>query len=280
MADSDERHKDSTRVFKTHQYVPPALGGVAENLYALQQDLEVARKIQERLLPPCPTLPGHDFAVAYMPAGEVGGDFYDFLPMEGGRTGILVADASGKGLAGALLMVEARAMIRAMASVSASPREILAGVNRVLVRDLERGMFVSIFLAILDPWQGTFTMANAGHCPMLLWHSGAGKVETVQPRGLVLGAAAEDRFESTIVEETVKVGPGDRFILYSDGVPELMNPVNDEFGMGRLEKWLRACGDRPSDAAIKHLLEALEIHRMGQAQSDDITIVTGRLLPA
>src|SRR5919205_812380 len=117
----------------------PQLHGIAENLYNLQRDMLTAGQIQARMLPPKPALDGYDFEVFYRPAGEVGGDFYDFIPMDGGKMGLVVADASGKGLAGALLMVEARAMIRAMASVTSSPREILTAVNRVLLRDLERG---------------------------------------------------------------------------------------------------------------------------------------------
>src|SRR5882672_3088576 len=156
MSETKKRH--GTRFHEVKVPEGPNLHGIAENLYSLQQDLEIARKIQNRLLPPKPHLTGYDFEVYYQPAGEVGGDFYDFIPMSDGRMGMLVADASGKGLAGALLMVEARAMIRAMASVSSSPREILAGVNRVLLRDLEKGRFVTVFFALLDPAKGTMTM--------------------------------------------------------------------------------------------------------------------------
>src|SRR5688572_15949545 len=132
MSETKKRNRGQTRISQIRvPEPPPALRGIAENLYSLQQDLEVARKIQIRLLPPPPELPGFDFDVHYQPAGEVGGDFYDFLPMGDGRLGILAADASGKGLAGALLMVEARAMIRALASVASTPREILTAVNRV-----------------------------------------------------------------------------------------------------------------------------------------------------
>jgi sigma-B regulation protein RsbU (phosphoserine phosphatase) len=279
MADTKKRRTGQTKIFHTRVHEPPALKGIAANLYTLQQDLEVARKIQNRLLPPKPELEGWDFDFFYQPASEVGGDFYDFLSFDGGRLGILVADASGKGLAGALLMVEARAMIRAMASISSSPREILSAVNRVLLRDLDKGMFVTIFFALLDPSKNTLTMANAGHCPMLLWRRDANEVVPHQPRGLVLGAATEAKFSAAIVEETIALQPGDRFVLYSDGVPELMNPVQEEFGMERLERWLRANAHQPSEPAMQSLINTLEMHRAGQMQSDDITIVTGRAAP-
>jgi sigma-B regulation protein RsbU (phosphoserine phosphatase) len=254
-----------------------ALHGIAENLYTLQQDLEIARKIQTRLLPPKPKMAGYDFEVFYQPAGEVGGDFYDFIPMTDGRMGLLVADASGKGLAGALLMVEARAMIRAMASVSSSPREILAGVNRVLLRDLEKGRFVTVFFALLDPAKGTLTMANAGHTPLLICREVGKTIVPFQPKGSILGVVPDAKFSDGMLEETVPLYPGDRFLIYSDGVSELMNPVSEEFGMERLETWMRVNSHLWSEDAVKSLTDALEVHRAGQQQSDDITILTGRL---
>jgi sigma-B regulation protein RsbU (phosphoserine phosphatase) len=253
------------------------LHGIAENLWSLQQDLEIARKIQGRLLPPKPELSGYDFEVFYQPAGEVGGDFYDVLPMDGGRIGLLVADASGKGLAGALLMVEARAMIRAMASMTSSPREILAGVNRILLRDLEKGRFVTACFALLDPIRRTLTVSNAGHTPLLLCRESGREVVLVQPKGLILGVAPEDKFTPAIVEETIHLHPGDRFLLYSDGITELMNPVNEEFGMDRLVTWMAVNAHLWSEDAVRSLMEALELHRAGHVQSDDITILTGRV---
>src|SRR5258707_15859295 len=107
MSETKKRRGDTGKILPAPESEGPALHGIAENLYTLQQDLEIARKIQNRLLPPKPQVPGYDFETYYQPAGEVGGDFYDFIPMDGGKLGLLVADASGKGLAGALLMVEA-----------------------------------------------------------------------------------------------------------------------------------------------------------------------------
>jgi sigma-B regulation protein RsbU (phosphoserine phosphatase) len=253
------------------------LHGIAENLWTLQQDLEIARRIQSRLLPPKPQITGYDFDVYYQPAGEVGGDFYDVLPMGGGRVGLLVADASGKGLAGALLMVEARAMIRAMASMTSSPREILAGVNRILLRDLEKGRFVTACFGLLDPARRTLTVANAGHTPLLLCRDIGRSVVPVQPKGLILGVVPDEKFATALAEETIGLKPGDRFLLFSDGVTELMNPVHEEFGMDRLLTWMAVNAHLWSEEAVRSLREALELHRAGHVQSDDITILTGRL---
>jgi sigma-B regulation protein RsbU (phosphoserine phosphatase) len=278
MAETRKRNRGQTRISQIRVPDSPALHGIAEQLYTLQQDLEVAKRIQNRLLPPAPELKGWEFDLHYLPALEVGGDFYDFLPMGDGRLGILVADASGKGLAGALLMVEARAMIRAMASMASDPRQILTAVNRVLLRDLEKGMFVTIFFAVLDQVRNTLSVANAGHTPMLLWRQETRTITRLQPRGLMVGMANEARFGASLDEGTVSLAPGDRFLMYSDGVSELMNPVSDEYGLERLEFWMAGNAELPSKEFVRSLTDALEGHRAGHPQSDDITIVTGRLL--
>jgi sigma-B regulation protein RsbU (phosphoserine phosphatase) len=279
MGESPKSRREGSGPTTRRARQAPVLKGVAENLYALQQDLEIARRIQEKLLPPKPELAGFDFDLFYQPAGEVGGDFYDFLPMADGRLGILVADASGKGLAGALLMVEARAILRTMTEVASSPREILVASNRVLQRDFEKGRFVSVFFAVLDPKKRTLTMASAGHTPLLICRERGREVVQVQPKGLILGAMPDARFRSAIDEEMVLLSPGDRFLLYTDGVSELMNPIAEEFGMSRLTTWLGVNAHLYSDDALRSLVDALELHRAGQVQSDDITIVTGRLDP-
>jgi len=274
-----KKPRGGTRISKIRVQEAPVLHGIAENLYSLQQDLQTAGKIQGRLLPPKPRLPGFDFEVYYQPAGEVGGDFYDFLPMSDGRIGLLVADASGKGLAGALLMVEARAMIRALASLTASPREILTSVNRVLLRDLEKGRFVTAFFALLDPATRKLTMSNAGHTPLLLCRELGKTIVQVQGKGPVLGVVADGTFGEMLGEESVDLYPGDRIVMFSDGVSELMNPVNEEFGMERLETWLRVNAHLWSEDAMRTLTDLLEVHRAGQQQSDDITILTCRVEP-
>ncbi len=249
------------------------LPGVAEQLKVLQEDLEVARKIQARLLPEAPRLPAYDIASYYQPAGEIGGDFYDFVPLDATHTAILIADASGKGLAGALLMVETRAMLRAILSTNRSPREILIDVNRILLGDLDRGMFVTIFLAILDTERHMMTAASAGHTPMLLYRARGGSVEIHAPAGLVLGAASESMFAGAMKETTIGLEPADRFLLFTDGASELMNPVQVEYGMEPIERLLLKSPGKSSMEVLRKLESDLELHRAGQPPSDDITLV-------
>ncbi len=260
----------NTRTFK---HDARSLPGVAEQLKVLQEDLEVARKIQNRLLPAPPAVAGYDCAVHYQPAGEVGGDFYDFIALDATRTAILIADASGKGLAGALLMVEARAMLRAILSMHRSPRDILVDVNRILLGDLDRGMFVSIFLAILDTQRHWMTVASAGHMPMLLQRAKGGAIERIAPPGLVLGAATEKMFMESMREEKVRLDAGDRFLIFTDGASELMNPVQVEYGMESIERLMLKIPGKYSAELLRKLESDLETHRAGQPPSDDITLV-------
>jgi sigma-B regulation protein RsbU (phosphoserine phosphatase) len=279
MAETRKRLRGETRISQIRVREPRALRGVAANLQALQQDLEVARGIQSRLLPESPKVPGFDLATYYQPAGEVGGDFYDFLPLPDGTLGLLVADASGKGLAGALLMVEARAILRAVSAATSSPREILAAANRVLLRDLEKGRFVTLLLARLDARARTLVVASAGHTPLLLYRDATRSVSCHQLKGVPLGVASDARFAAALQEETLPLYPADRFLLFSDGANELMNPVREEFGMERLQDRVRADAHLDSVDALQALVSALEIHRAGQEPSDDLTLLTGRLEP-
>ena len=155
----------------------------------------------------------------------------------------------------------------------------LTAVNRVLLRDLEKGRFVTAFLALLDPAKGKLTMANAGHTPMLLCREVGKTILQLQPKGSILGVVSDAKFSAAMVEETIDLYPGDRFLLYTDGVSELMNPVSEEFGMERLETWMRVNSHLWSEDAVRTLTDALELHCAGQMQSDDITILTARLEP-
>ncbi len=145
---------------------PPPEDARVEELKLLQHDLASAGEIQAKLLPErLPMISGYEFDTFYSPAGELGGDFYDFIQFDKRNLGILVADASGKGLSGSLLMVEARAVIRAMASLSASPADILLRANRVLLQDLRRGMFITLFYALLTRRSARSRWPAPATCP-------------------------------------------------------------------------------------------------------------------
>ena len=148
----------------------------------VQQELLVAQRIQQASLPKeVPKLEGWQFAPYYQPAREVGGDFYDFFELGEGRVGVVVGDATGKGVPAALVMASARSMLRAVAQASNSPGDVLRRVNDALVTDIPPNMFVTCFYAILDPKSGSLSYANAGHDLPYLWHGG--DAEELRARG-------------------------------------------------------------------------------------------------
>jgi sigma-B regulation protein RsbU (phosphoserine phosphatase) len=249
-------------------------------LQAICHDYLVAAEIQARLLQVAPPrLANFELAAHSRPASHLSGDFYDFIRFGTSHLGILVGDAMGKGLAASLLMVQARAVVKSLATVCQEPAELLRRANRLLSADLGHGMFVTLLLAVLDLSSGDVRVANAGHLPILLWHAESGQCSELSIGGFALGVAKEALFDRSIIETSFRLKPGDRFVMYSDGVTELHDLRKQEYGKGRLIRSLFRAGPRTSDCYLEALLNELEEHRSGFSQSDDLTLVTGRALP-
>jgi predicted ester cyclase len=241
----------------------------------VEQELEVARTIQQASLPKeVPTLEGWRIAPFYQPAREVGGDFYDFFELEDGRLGLVVGDATGKGVPAALVMASARSMLRAVAQGSESPGKVLARINDPLATDIPSNMFVTCFYCILDPKSGSLTYANAGHDVPYLHRNG--EAEELRATGMPLGLMPEMSYE----EKEIMLDAGDSALFRSDGLVEAHDPQGEMFGFPRLQSLVaehtgeeRALGD--------FLLEALYTFvGEGWEQEDDITLVTLRRSPA
>jgi predicted ester cyclase len=201
----------------------------AQERERIRQELRVARQIQRSLLPEAtPELYGWQLAAYYKPAREVGGDFYDFLELEDGRLGLVVGDATGKGMPAALVMATTRGMLRAVAQSLDSPGEVLALVNDALYPDTPSEMFVTCFYAILDPKSGTLSYANAGHDLPYLWHGG--DAEELRARGMPLGLMPDMSYD----EREAVLREGDCVLFYSDGLVEAHDPHYEMFGFPRL----------------------------------------------
>jgi serine phosphatase RsbU (regulator of sigma subunit)/anti-sigma regulatory factor (Ser/Thr protein kinase) len=236
----------------------------------LEQEMRVATLIQQQFLPrELPALPEWQIAAYYGPARAVGGDFYDFIPMPGGRIGIAVGDVTDKGVPAALVMARTHSILRAEASRSDSPGEILARANALLVPEMPARMFVTCLFAILDPATGTIVLANAGHnLPYVRTHAG---VVELRATGMPLGLLAGIVYEET---EGV-IEPGSNVLLYSDGLVEAHDPAQEMYGFPRLREEMEV-DDAGSDL-LDRLLDTL--HRFtgpDWEQEDDITLVTLR----
>jgi sigma-B regulation protein RsbU (phosphoserine phosphatase) len=250
------------------------------DLQALLEDMEAGAKYQQALLPQkAVPLPGYDLAWLSRPARILSGDFCDLFHFEPYRLGLVVADASGKSIPASLLAVMCHLLFRTRPEPAAPPARVLRHVNRQLLGNIKRGTFISAAYGVLDAERHRLTIANAGHLPVVMWHAREKVATPHRPRGSVLGVLPPAAYEHEIVEETIALAPGDRFVFLTDGVNEAMAPGQREFGMEHLRRRLKADSDGPSDEFLRSIMEEIEIHRGGGDQSDDITVVTGRRLP-
>jgi sigma-B regulation protein RsbU (phosphoserine phosphatase) len=210
----------------------------------------------------------------------VGGDYYDFLAINEDLEGIVVADVSGKGVPGSLVMTMARAFIRMEAEQHHNPSAAatLVQVNRMLVQDIKRGMFVTALYCILDKKTNELRVASAGHNPLLVWRAASKKLEMVNPGGIALGFKEGPFFEKGIKEQTLVLDHGDRIVAYTDGTVEAMNEKKQEFGDDTFNALIQQLATRDSNQMLNLVVKALDEHKGDAPQSDDITIVTLRYL--
>jgi serine phosphatase RsbU (regulator of sigma subunit)/predicted ester cyclase len=236
----------------------------------VDQELKVARRIQQASLPnEVPELEGWQISPYYQPAREVGGDFYDFHLLSEGRLGLLVGDATGKGVPAALVMSTTCGMLQAVSQTldSTSPGEVLSRVNETLYARIPTNMFVTCFYAILEPKSGSLTYANAGHDLPYLHRNGA--AEELRARGMPLGLMPQMGYE----EKQTILEAGEAALLYSDGLVEAHDPKGEMFGFPRLRALVAGHGEER--ALGDFLLEELYTFvREGWEQEDDITLLT------
>ena len=236
----------------------------------IEQELEVARLIQQNFLPKeLPDLPGWQVAAYYRPARTVGGDFYDFIELPDGKVGLVVGDVTDKGVPAAMVMAATRSVLRASAQRVVDPGEVLERVNELLCPDIPPKMFVTCLYGVLDPATGVLRFANAGHnLPFVRTESGPIELRAT---GMPLGLMTEMSYE---VKEAV-ITPGESILLYSDGLTEAHNPSREMFGGPRLGALV---GEEPAGTKlIDRLLSELESFTgAGWEQEDDITMVALR----
>jgi phosphoserine phosphatase RsbU/P len=237
------------------------------------REMEIAREIQRSFLPKAPPdLPAIGFAARMEPARVVGGDFYDFIPLPDGRWILVVADVTGKGVPAALFMALTRSLVRVNAALHTSPSGLVGAVNEFVARDNSTAMFVTLFLAYLEPSTGTLTYVNAGHNPPLLLSCGKNEVSLLKSAGTPLGLV-----EGMIYEERkTLVGPGDLLVLYTDGVTEAMNGAQELFGAERLENLVARSGGAQAPVVLELIEEAVRSFAAGEPQSDDMTVVVAK----
>lgn len=236
----------------------------------LEKELQIAREVQESLMArDMPAIPGFELAAAWRPAKEIAGDFYDVFRLPGGRWGILIGDVADKGAAAALYMAMVHSLILSAALREPSPASVLMDVNQTILRQAFSLVYVTAFLAVLDPKKSRLRYANAGHNPPLLRRA-TGEIETLMRTGSVLGMIDDQR----ISEATITLEPGDALVLYTDGVTEAQQPDPDDqdYGMPRLVAAL-AAAPRPAGELLAYLEADLNHFSTGAALQDDVTML-------
>ena len=207
----------------------------------LEEELRIAREIQMSLLPQgLLVVPGLSVTALCVPAREVGGDYYDFFPIDDDRLDVLIADVSGKGTPAALYMAELKGLVLSLSQIHASPRDLMIAANRIIANNLDARSFITMTYAVVELRARTITYARAGHTPLMHLpgpgREGSHRVQVLAPDGLVLGLKIDDgeMFERLLVEETMALHPGDLYLLFTDGITEAMNAGDDCFSESRL----------------------------------------------
>jgi sigma-B regulation protein RsbU (phosphoserine phosphatase) len=272
----------------------------------LEEELRIAHEIQMSLLPQGPlVMPGLSATALCIPAREVGGDYYDFLPLDDHRVGILIADVAGKGTSAALYMAQLKGLVLSLSAIHASPRALLVNANRIISQHLDSRSFITITYAVVDRKARTMTYARAGHTPLIhvpgkdvaAGAPGAGRVQApvvaggaaaaavsvaaerrariLTPDGMVLGLKLDDgrMFEALLEEATIPLRPGDLYVFFTDGISEAMNGADDCFGEVRLAQLVEDHAALPPDELREKILREVEAFVNGAPQHDDMTMI-------
>jgi len=235
-----------------------------------QKELDIAKGIQQSFLPEsAPTIPGIDLAGFNEPALEVGGDFFDFIPVGDDNWGLVIADVSGKGVPAALFMALSRTLIRATTARNADPARAIEEANRLIFGDAKTSMFVTLFYAVLDVRNRTLSFVNAGHNPPLLSTAGSAKVALLQAKGIAIGVLEDISLESA----QILLHPGDVLVLYTDGVTEAANMKDEEYGIERMTAVVAASRNLPAQEIIAAIVADVGQFAGSRPQYDDITLM-------
>jgi serine phosphatase RsbU (regulator of sigma subunit) len=238
----------------------------------IERDLDLARKIQQGLLPQCiPDISGLDICGEMIPAMQVGGDYYDLIQISDSKLFVVVGDVSGKGLAASLYMTKLQTMIKLSCSDEKTPKEILIDINRKIYKEMERNSFVTITLALFDLQKRIVKFCRAGHMPVLLASNAT--VQSYRTQGLGIGMERGVIFEKSLIEEEIKLLPGQIFTFFTDGVTEAMNENNELFGDENLNNILKNKSQARSAEIVNEIWSSIQSFRGTAEVSDDMTMV-------
>jgi phosphoserine phosphatase RsbU/P len=238
----------------------------------LERELEVARDMQQKILPQsAPQIEGLEISTVFIPAFEVGGDYYDFFEIKNNKLGFTIADVSGKGISAAFIMAEIKGIFESLSKLLDSPKAIFVQANQILKKSLNRKSFVSAIYGIFDPATSKLQISRAGHTPIILLRNN--EIENLQPSGLGLGLDFTNNFESSLEEMEFTLQENDVIVLYTDGVTEAKNSLMEDFGTSMLEKVIFENRNNSTDDISRNIIQEVTLFSKNNHQHDDITLV-------
>ena len=244
----------------------------------LEKELDVAREIQRKILPAKdPVFDRLSISSVFIPAFEVGGDYYDFFEIDkdhdntSGKFGFIIADVSGKGISAAFIMAEVKGIFESLSRTNESPKEILTKANQILKRSLDRKNFVSAAYGVIDFEKETLSIARAGHCPVILIREG--KVNNIRPMGIGLGLDFGTQFGNSLEETEIDLKEDDLIVLYTDGITEAKNLELEDFGEEKFENVLLNHSGKNVDEISNEVIKEITLFSKQGTQHDDITLV-------
>jgi sigma-B regulation protein RsbU (phosphoserine phosphatase) len=247
----------------------------------IARELEIAHEIQATLLPKAlPRLPNIEMDAFYNAASEVGGDYFDLVPVGEDHLMIVVGDVAGKGVPGLVVMAMVRILVRALAPNSPEPAELLRRLNVLLRKDIKSGMFVTLFWGRLNTRDGTLAFANAGHMPLMVYRAARRAVDVFPATGKPIGAFPDEIFRRGLEEQRIRLEPGDCILQFTDGLNEMRDAAGEEYGMERVAEVCAAEAGEGARHLVAALRRSLAAFGGGAPQSDDLTILGVSALPA
>ncbi|HEY6626292.1 MAG TPA: GAF domain-containing SpoIIE family protein phosphatase, partial [Ignavibacteriaceae bacterium] len=238
----------------------------------LEKELDVAREIQRKILPlQVPEYPNLQVASVFIPAFEVGGDYYDFFKISETKLGFVIADVSGKGISAAFIMAEVKGIFESLSKTIERPKEILIKANEILKEALDNKTFVSAAYGYFDLVEKKLVFSRAGHCPLFLLRGGDSK--QIRPSGLGLGLSDTEYFEKTLEEYSIDLKENDTIVLYTDGVTEAKNELLEDFGDKLFLEALQSNINLTAEELSNKIIKEITVFSSGHEQYDDITLV-------
>jgi sigma-B regulation protein RsbU (phosphoserine phosphatase) len=242
--------------------------------HKVDDELKAAREVQKVLLPSGePKISGYRISGSNTPAQIISGDYYDYMKLSGGRTGVVIADVTGKGLPAGLLMAMCRSVLRLSAQNTSSPSAALGQVNRHLFPDVREDMFVSLAYVLIEDGTGNLCMSRAGHDAPMMYRSNKRLIESIKPPGLAIGIDEGDVFERVTKDLPIHMESGDCLLLYTDGVCEAVDKEDNEFGVKRLENEFLKSAPMGAEVVVDSIRQAVSVFVGDLPQMDDITVI-------